>query len=164
MTLRTGGLSRRRLLDRGVKTGGAILLSTVASGTASAKAGPGGFSPDGLKAVTAAMRAAVDKGDAVGMVTLLYRHGAVAQVNAVGFQDQAAKTPMRRDTIFRIASMTKPIVSVAVQLLIEDGKLTLTTPVEKFLPELANPKLLKNPSDPLDSAGHRRAASPCWIC
>jgi CubicO group peptidase (beta-lactamase class C family) len=153
MMSRTSGLSRRRLLDRGVKVGGAILIGTAIPDVALAKPGPGGFSPEGLKAVTAAMQDAVDKGDAIGVVTLLYRHGAIAQVNAVGFQDQAAKTPMQRDTIFRIASMTKPIVSVAVQLLIEDGKLTLTTPVDKFLPELANPKLLKSPGDPLDSAG-----------
>ncbi|HEX4505685.1 MAG TPA: hypothetical protein VH722_08125, partial [Alphaproteobacteria bacterium] len=98
MALYKGGLSRRRLLDGGVKAGGAILIGTAIPGAALAKPGPGGFSPDGLKAVTAAMQAAVDKGDAVGVVTLLYRHGTVAQVNAVGFQDQAAKTPMRRDT------------------------------------------------------------------
>ena len=153
MRLHKDGLSRRWLLDRSLKAGGAILLGTVTPGAALAKAGPGGFSPGGLKAVTAAMQTAVDKGDAVGVVTLLYRHGEVAQVNAVGFQDQAAKAPMRRDTIFRIASMTKPIVSVAVLLLIEDGKLTLTTPVDRFLPELANPKLLRNPGDLLDSAG-----------
>jgi CubicO group peptidase (beta-lactamase class C family) len=117
-----------------------------------AKPGPGGFSPEGLKAVTAAMQAAIDRGDAAGVVTLLYRHGEVAQVNAVGVQDEAAKTPMRRDTIFRIASMTKPIVSVATLILIEEGKLSLTMPVGTFLPELANPKLLASPADPLDTA------------
>jgi CubicO group peptidase (beta-lactamase class C family) len=131
---------------------GGSLTGMAAALPALAKPGPGGFSPDGLKAVTAAMQAAIDKGDAAGVVTLLYRHGKVAQVNAVGFQDEAAKTPMRRDTIFRIASMTKPIVSVATLILIEDGKLALTTPVEKLLPELASPKLLANPADALDTA------------
>ena len=98
------------------------------------------------------MQAAIDRDDAAGVVTLLYRHGAVAQVNAVGWQDEAAKTPMRRDTIFRIASMTKPIVAVAVLILIEEGKLALTMPVDTLLPELANPKLLQNPTDALASA------------
>jgi CubicO group peptidase (beta-lactamase class C family) len=119
---------------------------------AKAKTGPGGFSPTGLKAVTDAMQAAIDHGDSAGVVTLLYRHGEIAQVTAVGLQDEAAKTPMRRDTIFRIASMTKPIVSVATLILMEDGKLSLTDPVEKFLPELGNPKLLPDPATALGTA------------
>ena len=140
-----GNVSRRGVLA------GASIMGVMTTLPALAKPGPGGFSPEGLKAVTAAMQAAIDKGDAAGVVTLLYRHGEVAQVNAVGFQDEAAKTPMRRDTIFRIASMTKPIVSVATLILIEEGKLGLTMPVEKFLPELANPKLLSDPADALDT-------------
>ena len=131
---------------------GASAAGVMAATPALAKAGPGGFSPDGLKAVTAAMQAAIDRGDAAGVVTLLYRHGEIAQLDAVGFQDEAAKTPMRRDTIFRIASMTKPIVAAATLMLIEDGKFALSTPVEKILPELADRKLLTNPGDPLDTA------------
>jgi len=136
---------------RGVLAG-ASAAGVVAAMPALAKTGPGGFSADGLKAVTAAMQAAIDRGDAAGVVTLLYRHGEIAQVDAVGYQDEAAKTPMRRDTIFRIASMTKPIVAVATLMLIEDGKFALSTPVERILPELADRKLLANPADPLDSA------------
>jgi CubicO group peptidase (beta-lactamase class C family) len=141
-----------RTVSRRAVLAGASLTGMAAALPALAKPGPGGFSPEGLKAVTAAMQAAIDRGDAAGVVTLLYRHGEIAQVDSVGFQDEAAKTPMRRDTIFRIASMTKPIVSVATLILVEDGKLTLTTPVEKFLPELANPKLLASPTDALDTA------------
>jgi len=114
---------------------GASMAGVVASMPAIAKAGPGGFSSDGLKAVTGSMQAAIDRGDAAGVVTLLYRHGEIAQVDAVGYQDEAAKTPMRRDTIFRIASMTKPITAVATLMLIEEGKFGLSTPVEKILPE-----------------------------
>jgi len=139
-------VSRRSVLA------GASMVGVMATMPAFAKPGPGGFSPEGLKAATAAMRAAIDRGAAAGVVTLLYRHGEIAQVDAVGFQDEAAKTPMRRDTIFRIASMTKPIVAVATLMLIEDGKFALSTPVEKILPELADRKLLANPADPLDSA------------
>jgi CubicO group peptidase (beta-lactamase class C family) len=141
-----------RTVSRRVVLAGASVTGLVATMPAVAKSGPGGFSPERLKAVTAAMQVAIDKGDAAGVVTLLYRHGEVAQVNAIGFQDEAAKTPMRRDTIFRIASMTKPIASVATLILIEESKLSLAMPVEKFLPELANPTLLASPADALDTA------------
>ena len=141
-----------RCVSRRAAIAGASMTGMLSAMPVFAKTGPGGFSPEGLKAVTAAMQAAIDRGDAAGVVTLLYRHGAVAQVNAVGWQDEAAKTPMRRDTIFRIASMTKPIVAVAVLILIEDGKLALTMPVDKYLPELVSPKLLRNPGDPLATA------------
>jgi len=118
-----GTISRRGLLA------GASMAGATAAMPAFAKTGPGGFSPEGLTAVTAAMQTAIDRGDAAGVVTLLYRHGEIAQVNAVGFQDEAAKAPMRRDTIFRIASMRKPIVAVATLMLIEDGKFIPSTPV-----------------------------------
>ncbi|MDB5395587.1 MAG: hypothetical protein JWM91_3093 [Rhodospirillales bacterium] len=144
------GLDRRTLLA------GASLTGLMAAAPALAKTGPGGFSAAGLVAVAGAMQGAVDSGAAAGMVTLLYRHGEIAQVNAVGWQDEVAKTPMRRDTIFRIASMTKPIVSVATLILMEDGKFKLTDPVDAILPELANPKLLGSPTDALDTA----AAAP----
>lgn len=139
-------------LDRRTVLAGASLTGLLAAAPAFAKSGPGGFSAVGLKAVTAAVQDAIDKGDAVGVVTLLYRHGDIAQVNAVGWQDEAAKTPMRRDSIFRIASMTKPIVSVATLILMEEGKFELTDPVDKFLPELANPKMLRSPTDAMDTA------------
>jgi len=145
-------LGRRRLLQVSVAGAAGVLTANPARGALAAKSGPGGFSPERLKAVTAAMQAAVDKGDTAGVVTLLFRHGEVAQVTAVGWRDEAAKTPMRRDTIFRIASMTKPIVSVATLMLIEEGKIALSDPVAKYLPELANQKLLANPTDPLESA------------
>jgi len=139
-------ISRRGVLA------GASVAGVMASMPAFAKAGPGGFSPEGLKGVTGAMQAAIDRGDAAGVVTLLYRHGEIAQVDAVGYQDEAAKTPMRRATIFRIASMTKPITAVATLMLIEEGKFGLSTPVENILPELADRKLLAGPADPLNTA------------
>ncbi len=139
-------------LDRRTMLAGASMTGLLASAPALAKTGLGGFSAAGLKAVETAMQDAIDRGDAVGVVTLLYRHGEIAQLNAVGFQDAAAKTPMRRDTIFRIASMTKPVVSVATLILVEDGKFNLTDPVDKFLPELADRKLLADPTAALETA------------
>src|SRR5581483_4908867 len=88
--------------------------------------------------------------EAVGLVTLLFRHGEIAQVNALGWRDREAKAPMQRDTIFRIASMTKPITGVATMMLVEEGKIALADKVEKWLPELANPKVLNAPGGPID--------------
>jgi CubicO group peptidase (beta-lactamase class C family) len=86
----------------------------------------------------------VDRREVGGIVTLVAREGKVVDVHAVGFQDIEAKTPMRPDTIFRIASMTKPITSVAVMMLYEDGKLLLTDPVSKYIPSFKNQRVISN--------------------
>ena len=66
---------------------------------------------------------------------LIARNNEIAYFQAVGFQDRVKKTPMKTDAIFRLASMTKPIVSVAAMELVEQGKLDLDAPVSKYLPE-----------------------------
>jgi CubicO group peptidase (beta-lactamase class C family) len=111
--------------------------------------GPGGFSSERLKRLTAAMQSHVDLGSVAGVVTLVHRHGETVHSDVLGWQDEEAKVPMRRDTLFRIASMTKPIVSVAALMLVEEGKLRLGEPVDKFLPELANRKVLRTPDSAL---------------
>ena len=98
--------------------------------------GPGGFSSERLGRITAAMRSHVDAGTVAGMVTLVHRHGETVHTDELGWQDEADEIPMRRDTLCRIASMTKPIVSVAALMLVEEGVLRLGDPVDKFLPEL----------------------------
>ncbi len=85
-----------------------------------------------------------------GAVTLVWQAGEVLQVNALGYRDVDAGLPMQRDTIFRIASMTKPVTVAAVMSLAEEGKLSLTDPVTKWLPELANMRVLLDPRGPLD--------------
>jgi CubicO group peptidase (beta-lactamase class C family) len=112
--------------------------------------GPGGFSGERLGRITQAMQAHVDAGTVAGMVTLVHRHGETVHSDVLGWQDEEAKVPMRRDTLCRIASMTKPIVSVAALMLVEEGKLRLGEPVDKFLPELANRKVLRSPDAALD--------------
>src|ERR1700688_5049423 len=107
--------------------------------------GPGGFSSERLGRITAAMKAHVDAGTVAGMVTLVHRHDETVHSDVLGWQDEEAKLPMRRDSLFRIASMTKPIVSVAALMLVEEGTLRLGEPVDKFLPELANRKVLRSP-------------------
>lgn len=76
-----------------------------------------------------------------GAVALIARHGKVAVFESLGAQDPATGTPMTRDAIFRIYSMTKPIVSVAVMMLMEQGRLLLSDPVAKHLPEYGTQKV-----------------------
>jgi len=110
-----------------------------------------GFSAAGLESVTAELEQVVERGEVGGVVALIYRRGQVVQVDTVGFRDVDRLTPMTRDSIFRIASMTKPITSVAALLLWEEGRLRLDDPVEHWLPELANRRVLASPTAPLDS-------------
>ncbi len=91
--------------------------------------------------IPARMKWFVDQGRAAGIVTLVARRGAIVSQNAVGFQDLEKKTPMRADTIFQIASMTKPVTAVGIMILVEDGLLAITDPVQKYLPAFARIKL-----------------------
>ncbi|WP_332773158.1 serine hydrolase domain-containing protein [Phenylobacterium sp.] len=110
----------------------------------------GGFSSQGLAAIPASLAPVVAAGDLSGFVTLLWRKGELAQVNTLGSRDVEAGLPMTRDTLFRIASMTKPITSVAALMLLEEGKLSLDDPITKWLPEFAGMKVLKSATGPLD--------------
>jgi len=109
-----------------------------------------GLSVARLKRLTDGMQGFVDRGVVTGVVTLVHRHGVEGHCDVLGFQDEESRQPMRRDTIFRIASMTKPIVSVATLMLLEEGKLRLDDPIERWLPEFANPRVLRDPAGPLD--------------
>ena len=94
-----------------------------------------GFSSERLKRVTDAFQSEVDKGAIPGAVVLIARNGKIAYFEAFGFQDRESKKPMTTDAIFRIASMSKPITSVAVMMLVEEGKIQLLDPVSHYLPE-----------------------------
>ena len=100
-----------------------------------------GFSADGLTALQRTMRALVDEGKLAGVTTLVARHGKVVHLDAYGVQDLATKKPVTSDTIFRLASMTKPIVGVAMMMLWEQGKWTLDDQVSKHIPEFAGLKV-----------------------
>ena len=91
----------------------------------------------------------VERGDVPGLVALVSRRGEV-HVEALGSTMLGGGVPMRRDTIFRISSMTKPITAAAVMMLVEDCKLRLDEPVERLLPELANRRVLKRIDGPLE--------------
>jgi CubicO group peptidase (beta-lactamase class C family) len=94
-----------------------------------------GFSPERLTALTQTYQGYIDRGELPGAVMLIARNDEIAYFQAIGFQDRVKKTPMKSDAIFRLASMTKPIVSVAAMELVEQGKLDLDAPVSKYLPE-----------------------------
>jgi CubicO group peptidase (beta-lactamase class C family) len=94
-----------------------------------------GFSSERLKRVTSAFQTDVDKGTIPGAVVLIARNGKVAYLEAIGFQDREKKVPMSTDAIFQIASMTKPFTSVAIMMLVEEGKILLSDPASVYLPE-----------------------------
>ena len=102
-----------------------------------------GVSAERFQRLHRAMQGFVDRKEVSGIVTLVTREMRTADMHAVGFQDVESKTPMRTDTIFRIASMTKPITSVAIMMLYEEGKLLLTDPVSKFIPAFKSMQVLE---------------------
>ncbi|HEX7727200.1 MAG TPA: serine hydrolase domain-containing protein, partial [Rhizomicrobium sp.] len=108
-----------------------------------------GFDQSKLAPIPGMMKGVVDAGDLSGMVTLVWRDGEEVQINIVGQRDIENKKPMTRDTLFRIASMSKPITSVAALMLMEEGKIRLDDPITKWLPEFADMKVLKDPKGPL---------------
>src|SRR5207249_8468188 len=103
----------------------------------------------GLDRLHEAMAARVAKGELPGMVTLVARGDAV-HVDTIGTVAFGSTEPMRRDAIFRITSMTKPILALATMILLEDGALALDEPVDRLLPELADRRVLKRIDGPLD--------------
>src|SRR2546427_2192870 len=103
----------------------------------------------GLDGLHDAMASRVAKGELPGMVTLV-AHGEEAHVDAIGVMAFRSNEPMRRDTIFRVTSMTKPILATATMMLVEDGKVALDEPVDRLLPELADRKVLKHIDGPLE--------------
>lgn len=133
-------------------SGAAVLGAALPSRLlATARLAPGGFSAERLAQIPPLLQSYVDDGSLAGIVTLLYRKGEVAQVNAVGYAEIEARRPMRRDTIFRLASMTKPITCTAALTLVDQGKIGLNDPIDRWLPELANPRVLNDPAGPLSN-------------
>jgi CubicO group peptidase (beta-lactamase class C family) len=109
-----------------------------------------GFDPAKLAEIRPALQAYVDSGELAGIVTLASRGGEIVHAEAIGWRDIETKAPMRADTLFRIASMSKPVTSVAALMLMEQGKIALTDPISRWIPELAHPRVLRDPAGPLD--------------
>ena len=100
-----------------------------------------GLSPVRLQRLSDAFKREVDKGTLPGATVLVARRGQIGWFDAIGKQSPTAAAPMAHDSIFRIFSMTKPIVSVGIMMLVEDGHLVLNEPVAKFIPEFASQKV-----------------------
>jgi CubicO group peptidase (beta-lactamase class C family) len=143
----------------------AVPLAPSAQGTAAANAGHArasdrstrdlasaapesvGISSERLRRLDAAMKRLVDEKQVAGLVTLLERHGKIVNVNALGQLDVRKSDPVKKDSIFRIYSMTKPVTGVAMMMLYEEGKWRLDDPVARYIPEFARLKVYTGKND-----------------
>jgi CubicO group peptidase (beta-lactamase class C family) len=100
-----------------------------------------GLSPARLARMSDAFKREIDKGTVPGLTVMVARRGQIGWFEALGRQNPARSAPMARDSIFRIFSMTKPIVSVGIMQLVEDGTLLLNEPLAKYIPEFAEQKV-----------------------
>src|SRR5688572_8840247 len=121
-----------------------LTLVTVAGGNAAAPSATPeevGLSSERLQRITAMIERRIAAGDIAGAVTIVGRRGRVAHHVARGVMDLDSKQSMTPRTMFRIASMTKPIITVAVMMLVEEGKLHLNDPVSRYIPEFRDAKV-----------------------
>lgn len=123
-----------------------LCVSSLAQDLPSAKPESVGLSSDRLERIATVIQHDIDEKRIAGAVTLVVRRGKVAWFKAQGMSDHEAAKSMPTDAMFRICSMTKPITSVAVMMLYEEGKFLLEDPVSKYLPEFKNPKVLVKPA------------------
>lgn len=107
-----------------------------------------GFVASRLKRLSERIEEGVKNNELPGAVVLIARNGRIAHFESYGWRDKDAKVAMTNDTVFRIASMTKPIVSVATMILVEEGKLTLADPVSRYIPAFADTKVSVGKKNP----------------
>ncbi len=144
---------------RALLAGAALALATPAQARTARSSPPAAkprkepamreFSKARLARMHDVMAGHVANGRLPGLVTLVSRRGET-HVDAIGTQAFGSSEPMRRDTIFRVASITKPVTAAAAMILVEECRLRLDDPVDKFLPELADRKVLRTIESPLD--------------
>jgi len=119
------------------------------------------ISAAGLRQLHAFVRETTGADGYPGGVVLIARHGRIVDWRAYGHRDLARRAPMRRDAIFRLYSMSKTVASVAVMMLVDDGRIALDDPVSRYLPEFAHPRVVAGGS--VDAPVLRDAASPITI-
>jgi CubicO group peptidase (beta-lactamase class C family) len=100
--------------------------------------------------ITTAIESMVNAGALAGAATLIWRDGQVVQIGTIGWRDVEARLPIERDTLFRIASMTKPITSTAAMMLFEAGRFALNDPITRWAPEFSQMRVLRSPNAALD--------------
>jgi len=132
-----------------------IVFFILAASIASAQGIPQATSPEQvglskarLQRISTWIQGDVDNGIVPGAVVMVLRKGKIAYYEAIGYRDKEKKIPMTRDSIFRIASMTKPFTSLAIMILAEEGKIQLNAPVSQYLPEFKNLKVGVEKKDP----------------
>jgi CubicO group peptidase (beta-lactamase class C family) len=118
-----------------------LALPLTAASIPTAKPEDVGLSSERLQRVHQMIQRHIDAGDISGAVTLVARKGRVAHLEAQGLMDIESKTPMAKDAMFRIASMSKVVTGTAIMMLVEEGKIRLTDPVSKFIPEFRGQKV-----------------------
>jgi len=111
---------------------------------------------NGEDPISAAIGVVVKTGALAGAATLVWREGKVIQTACVGWRDVKDGLPIERDTLFRIASMTKPITSTAALMLFEEGRFALNDPIARWAPEFSEMRVLRSPNGPLDQTDSAR--------
>src|SRR5262252_6750689 len=119
----------------------ATAISLVAAPLPSAKPEDVGLSSERLQRIHSMVQRHMDLGDISGAVVLVARKGQIAFVEAQGTMDVETKQPMTRDSLFSMASMTKPVIGTSIMMMLEEGKVQLGDPVSKFIPEFKNMKV-----------------------
>jgi CubicO group peptidase (beta-lactamase class C family) len=133
---------QKNILARASLLGALVLVSSFAQAELpTTKPEKVGMSTERLQRINEMMQRHIDAGDITGGVTAVARRGQVVHFQAHGLMDLDAKKPMPKDAVFRMASSTKPIAGVAVMMLVEEGKIRLTDPVHKFIPEFKDMKV-----------------------
>ena len=137
-----------------------LLFVTVIS------AAPPALPPQGATALSTFLKSATDRGDVPGVVVAVVDKNGVLYNEAFGKSSTLTNTPMTKDTIFNMASMTKPITSAAIMMLVDEGKLKLDDEVAKYLPKWKDPRhqQVQRGRRQLRDASGQAARSPSVIC
>ena len=143
-------LSRNRLVALAAALFLLVPQALLAQGLTVAVPESVGMSSERLERLTAALQGYVDDGRLAGAVAIVARRGKIAYLESVGYRDRESDSPMATDAIFRIASQTKALASVGVMLLQEEGRLLITDPVGKYLPEFMETTV----AEPNDGGGY----------
>jgi CubicO group peptidase (beta-lactamase class C family) len=131
----------------------ALACALTAPGALAADPESVGLSRSRLERIDAMLEQRIAAGELVGAVAIVARRGTVAHVAVLGAMDLETRTPMRSDTLFRIASMTKPIVAAGVLLMVEENKLRLNDPVSRYIPEFRNLEVAVAPPETSSDTG-----------
>ena len=138
----------------------ATALPALAASIQTAKPEQTGFSSERLARIHDMVQRHIDAHDIAGAVTLVARNGKIAHFEAHGLADIEDKKPMSKDSLFWIMSMTKPVVGVSVLMMMEEGKLRLTDPVSKFIPEFKGSKVAVIQERPAGAPAPARGTPP----